>query len=284
MPSRPFPRIRQDLDTAPPAAWEPELLPLRELYEAALRDEGLAPVAPDTQLLSRRIELLGLDAAAYARRCAEIPHERLTLLDAVRRRPARWFGGHALTDLVERVLPVAARRRRRTERPGFRAWVMATATGEKAWSLALALHRSLPERERWDATVLATDFSPAALAEGIVGVYATARTTALGVERRRQGFVPMARNAAWATRPELRRMVHFAWLSPGAPWPLRDRFDAVVCGDLLALLTPSARAAAMESLTLLLRPRGTLYTDPTDEFPELDLHFPRRRAPGVRSR
>jgi chemotaxis methyl-accepting protein methylase len=279
----PLPRIHGRIHgipsiTAWPRSWEP----LRALFDATVRAVGLEPCLPDRELLASRIAQHG-DAAAYAARCRESPLIRLGLLDLVPRPCAYgWSGDRArLVDFEQRALPRLTRQRL-AERPVARAWVMAACRGEDAWRVALALHRALPASERWDASVLATDFSLAAITAAQVGRY-TSEDSSLKAEERRHLFLRQ-RGGGWAARLELRRLVHFAWLDPAEEWPVAGPFEAIFTGDLLRLLAPGVRATVLTRLSRLLRRRGTLYCARDDDFPELAAKFPRLRAPGIRAK
>jgi chemotaxis protein methyltransferase CheR len=159
---------------------------------------------------------------------------------------------------------------------------MASCRGEDAWRAAAAMERRLPEREHWDASVLATDFSLSALTAAQVARYGAADSSLVASERRQ--LLARSRGSGCSVRSELRRLVHFAWLDPADEWPVQGPFEAVFTGDLLRLLTPVARVAAIACIARLLRRRGTLYCAHDDDFPELIAKFPRLRAPGIRGR
>jgi chemotaxis methyl-accepting protein methylase len=111
----------------------------------------------------------------------------------------------------------------------------------------------------------------------------SAADSSLAASERRQ-LLARSRGGGWSVRSELRRLVHFAWLDPADEWPAQGPFEAVFTGDLLRLLAPAARAAAIARIAGLLRRRGTLYCAHDDDFPELIARFPRLRAPGIRMR
>lgn len=52
-------------------------------------------------------------------------------------------------------------------------WCTACSTGEEAYSIAIALHKTIPEIKEWKITILATDINPKALSKAKTGVYSS---------------------------------------------------------------------------------------------------------------
>jgi chemotaxis protein methyltransferase CheR len=78
--------------------------------------------------------------------------------------------GPLMQALGERILPgLIASRRGRDQR--LRLWSAACCSGEEAYSLAILLHRLLPDLRDWNVKILATDINPRFLKKASAGKY-----------------------------------------------------------------------------------------------------------------
>lgn len=71
--------------------------------------------------------------------------------------------------LEKHILPEIISRRRAARR--LRIWSAGCATGEEPYSLAILLHRLLPDLADWNILILATDINRQALQQAQRGVY-----------------------------------------------------------------------------------------------------------------
>lgn len=53
----------------------------------------------------------------------------------------------------------------------IRIWSAGCSSGEEAYSLAIALHKAIPDIKDWNVTILATDINPKALEKAASGIY-----------------------------------------------------------------------------------------------------------------
>ncbi|HBH84220.1 MAG: hypothetical protein A2X05_14285 [Bacteroidetes bacterium GWE2_41_25] len=73
----------------------------------------------------------------------------------------------ALTDFV---LPELIKSKKKRDR-NIRIWSAGCSTGEEPYSLAIALHKTIPEIKDWNITILATDINSKALDKAATGIY-----------------------------------------------------------------------------------------------------------------
>ncbi|HMO65227.1 MAG TPA: CheR family methyltransferase [Verrucomicrobiota bacterium] len=163
--------------------------------------------------------------------------------------------------LAARHARAAARHRGRA-----RLWCAATATGEEAWSLALALLEASGADDP-PATVLATDLHAASLAEAEQAEYAPTALAALGAGRGTRWTAPVAGGQRLRLRlaPAVRRLVVFQPLNLAAEaWPVTGPFDVIFCRNVLMYLGADHRYAVLERLASLLAADGLLLLDPAE--------------------
>ncbi len=164
-----------------------------------------------------------------------------------------------------------------------RLWSAATATGEEAYSIALALIEAFGTEEPL-AQVLATDIDTQALATARRGEYGEQSLQALDSRSRTRFFCEGRGSKQWAIVPAVRRLVHFQTLNlVDRSWPVDGPFDVVFCRNVLMYLQPAHRYAVLERISSLLAPDGLLMLDPT-EYLGKARHLFAPRSGGVYSR
>ena len=83
-----------------------------------------------------------------------------------------FFRDKKIFDLLEgQILPELIGSRRGTNQR-LRIWSAGCATGEEPYSIAILLHKLIPDLECWNLTILATDINPRFLQKASRGIYA----------------------------------------------------------------------------------------------------------------
>jgi chemotaxis protein methyltransferase CheR len=176
--------------------------------------------------------------------------------------------GHPFEELRRSILSKLASRlieRKATERlsyPKVRIWCAAVATGQEAYSVAMALTDFLAARSTTDLTVddfpiLASDISSHALATARAGRYSSAELgRGMSAEQRDRFF--RQENGAWIVAAPLRRMVDFRRLNLVLPLPDLGTFDLILCRNLLIYLDEGTRRRLCHGLHSALNPQGIL--------------------------
>lgn len=197
---------------------------------AATADEGATAAAKDPALLDALLDRLTVGETYFFRE----PEQFRVLADEV--------------------LPDVRRRRKDGE---VRAWSAGCASGEEAYSLAMALLAARVERAR----VLATDLSPAALRLARAATYGPWSLRGLGA-RRALPFLE-ARGRTWVVAPRARDLVTVERLNLAAdPYP--QGLDLILCRNVLIYLDPRAVARVARGLFDALAPGGWLFVAATD--------------------
>ncbi len=248
---------------------------LREVAALAREYSGIELDARHVELvrsrLGARLRQLRLGSySAYVRyvRTDETGSEKSAFVDALStnltsfmREPAHF--DHLRDDVVGGFKAAA-----RIDRPSLRIWSAACSTGEEPYSAACVVAETLPDLAGWDVRILGTDISRTALATATVGRYPERTVAGLGplrierhfdVERARRGESP-----TFVVAPSVRRLVTFARLNLLDPWPMRGRFDAIFCRNVMIYFGAQSRHTLMRRLVGALRPGGVLYVGHSD--------------------
>ena len=155
--------------------------------------------------------------------------------------------GHPFEELRRSILPEA---RESTDREGaatrsprsrrLRIWCAAVATGQEAYSVAMAVADFLASRPGLGLTlddfpILASDISRCSLRIAREGRYSSAELArGLSAEQRDRYF--RQEKGGWVVDASLRRMIEFRRLNLVQPLPDLGTFDLILCRNLLIYL------------------------------------------------
>ncbi len=164
---------------------------------------------------------------------------------------------HHFDHLAETALPemMALAKDRR-----LRLWSAGCSTGEEAYSMAMVVRETVPDD--WDVRILATDLDTEVLRHAERGIYDAQRVQGMPQSRLRRHFLRGRRAYQGKVRvkDEVRRLVEFRRLNLiDRPWPMRDRFHAVFCRNVIIYFSKQTQRELFEHLTDYMRTPGWLY-------------------------
>lgn len=135
---------------------------------------------------------------------------------------------------------IAAKRRGNHQ---LRIWSAGCATGEEPYTLAILLHRLIPDLADWQITIVGTDLNPQVLAKAEQGVYTdwSFRDTPAWV---RPLYFLERPHGNCKIRPELKRLVEFSYhnlADDDYPSILNNTnaMDLIVCRNVLLYFAPA---------------------------------------------
>ena len=101
----------------------------------------------------------------------------------------------------------------------------ACSTGEEAYSIAIALHRTIPEIKDWNITILATDINVKALSIARSGIYGSwsFRNSPSWL---RSNYFKKINNKEYEVLPEIKQMVTFSSFNL-----IHENYLPFICGD-----------------------------------------------------
>lgn len=233
------------------------------LRRLALLLAGIDLVERHREILHRRSRRLGLrdeaelDALIGAVEAGEAPATQ-KLFSLLTTKFTGFFRHPRHFDLAaQHVLRVSG------QRSGAQIWSAGTATGEEAWSLAMAVNEAF-RNDSPPVRILATDLDVEALAVAARAEYAAAAMQKLESDRHRF-LVESNAPQRWRIAPAVRALVQFRQLNLiASDWDIGGPFDVIFCRNVLMYLTASHRHTVLERLTSVLAPDGLLMLDPTE--------------------
>jgi chemotaxis protein methyltransferase CheR len=182
--------------------------------------------------LKRRLQALGLGSLEEYRRYLDAQPGEWAWLDACTRITISRFARDRdiFMELIQTHLPQRAAAARALGRSRLRFWSAGAASGEEAYSLAIAFHVLLaPRFADLALDVLGTDLDEAVLARAERGVYAEGSLRELPEALREAAFEPMG--VAWCVRRSFRSTVRFERRDVRAD-PPPGPFDLIACRNL----------------------------------------------------
>jgi chemotaxis protein methyltransferase CheR len=213
--------------------------------------------------LVRRLRALGL--ASFRDYCALIQSregadEIGALINAITTNLTRFFRESHHFDHLRQVV-LRDRRMRQATAAGrrLRIWSAGCSSGEEPYSIAMTLADGNPDLlTQWDTRILATDLDSSSLAKAQAGIYPASAVGELPKSARLRHFT-VARGEGWAVAPPLRQLITFKQLNLIGPWPMRGRFDAIFCRNVMIYFDAATKSELMRRFADLLAPDGWLY-------------------------
>jgi chemotaxis protein methyltransferase CheR len=117
----------------------------------------------------------------------------------------------------------------------LRLWSSACSTGEEPYSIAMTIAETLPDWQRFDIRILATDLDTDVLSRAASGLYSDDRVRGLAPSRMKRFFTSTEENGKPAHRfdPQLSSLVSFRQLNLMHPLPMRGPLDVIFCRNVI---------------------------------------------------
>jgi chemotaxis protein methyltransferase CheR len=240
-----------------------EFAQLRELIHA---HAGIA-LAPCKRYLvqarlARRLRELGLSTFAdyHERLTSDASGAELTcFINAMTTNKTDFFREshhfeHLRTKWLAARPPGAARR--------LRVWSAACSTGEEPYTLAVTILDALGGGMGWDIRILASDIDTEVLARAAEGVYTAEQVAPVPRPLLQRYFLrgTGGRAGSYQVGPAARGLVTFRRINfLDEPWPIRTRFDAIFCRNVLIYFDRPTQQRVLARLTACLVDDGLLF-------------------------
>ncbi|HYJ81456.1 MAG TPA: protein-glutamate O-methyltransferase CheR [Allosphingosinicella sp.] len=138
----------------------------------------------------------------------------------------------------------AARRRIRK----LSIWCAGCSTGQEAYSIAMHFAEQKARWSGWTIDIVGTDVSRSAIEQARSGIYSQFEVQrGLGVMQMMRWFEELP-GAAWRIAADLRRAVRFEVASLVGPAAPAERFDIILCRNVLLYFSPERRRTAFARL------------------------------------
>ena len=150
---------------------------------------------------------------------------------------------------------------RRASDRRLRFWSAACSTGEEPYSLAITLLDALDGGQGWDLRILASDIDTDVLAHAAEGVYPMEQITPVPRHMLPKYFLrgTGTREGHVRVKPAVRSLMTFRRINfLDDPWPIRTRFDAIFCRNVLIYFDRPTQQRILYRLVQQLTDTGLL--------------------------
>ncbi len=229
-------------------------------------DAGIfLPDAKATLVYSRlvkRLRILGLSSFRdYCELVADQSgvDERQKMLAALTTNVTRFFREpHHFEYLKETLLPPLLQAAKRGGR--VRIWSAGCSRGHEPYSMAMTVLSLMPNAADHDVRILASDIDPNVVQEGRDGIYEATEINSVPPNERARFFVPAegANSRMMSVVEDVRRLVSFRELNLIGKWPMKGRFDAIFCRNVVIYFDEATQGKIWSRFAPMLMPAGTL--------------------------
>lgn len=168
---------------------------------------------------------------------------------------------HHFEYLAKQVIPRIIANSDRLDTPQLRIWSAGCSTGEEAYSVAMVLCETIPNIQRWDIKILATDLDTDVLNTARSGIYPVERIQQLSNERKKKWFFMGVGNMTGQAkvRPEVRKLVHFKQLNLTQSWPVSAKFDCIFFRNVAIYFKQTTQINILNRFAEHLHKNGSLF-------------------------
>ena len=229
-------------------------------------ERGLSAAASDFEFDNVESCLHWLSSSPLTKNQIEVLASHLTVGETY------FFREKKSLDIVEQsILPDLIKSRGNDRR--LRIWSAGCCTGEEPYTIAIILAGMIPDLERWNITLLATDINPRFLSKASAGVYSdwSFRDTPEWI---RSKYFRKASGGNFELIPQVKNLVSFAYLNLA-----EDAFpsltnntnatDIIFCRNVLMYLAPRHVRTIGRNFYRCLTESGWLVVSPSDMSQEL---------------
>ncbi|MGA0605884.1 CheR family methyltransferase [Phenylobacterium sp. VNQ135] len=208
--------------------------------------------------LAKRLRSLGLES--FREYCALVADarnvdERQRMIAALTTNVTRFFREpHHFDHLKTQLGPLLEAARRGG---AVRIWSAGCSSGEEPYSIALTILSLAPDAADLDVRILATDIDTNVLAHARAGTYGSSSMLQIPGDLRGRWFEKDGDR--WTATDPLRRMIVFNELNLMGEWPMKRRFDAIFCRNVVIYFEEATQARVFSRFLPLMSPTARLY-------------------------
>jgi chemotaxis protein methyltransferase CheR len=212
--------------------------------------------------LSRRLRALELGSFSEYCRMIEAGHEDELehFTNALTTNLTAFFREqHHFEYLREVALPELMERNARSRR--LRIWSAGCSTGEEPYSIAMTLLEAMPQIEKWDVRILATDVDTNVINTAISGIYAGEKVNEVPAQCLKSWFQKGkgGRQGVVRVAPAVRNLVSFRRLNLIHEWPMKGLFDIIFCRNVVIYFDKPTQQQLFDRFADILAPGGHLF-------------------------
>lgn len=206
----------------------------------------------------------------------EVREERTHFINAITTNVTSFFReNHHFEFMAETLLPELIAKKAAASRPSLRIWSAGCSSGKEPYSIAMVLKECIPDIERWDVKILATDLDSNILEVARAGIYPKEHLKEIALDRRKRWFRAgrgMNENAIKVT-DEIKNMVAYRQLNLTEEWPMKGTFDIIFCRNVTIYFGRDTRIDLLDRFAEYLDKDGCLFVGHSESLFGLTQRF-----------
>jgi chemotaxis protein methyltransferase CheR len=142
----------------------------------------------------------------------------------------------------------------------IRIWSSACSSGEEPYSIAMVVAETIPDWQRWDIKILATDLDSDILARAERGSYNADRVKGMDPKRMSRFFTEVrdGTEAAYQIVPELANLITFKQINLMHDLPMPGPLDVIFCRNVVIYFDKDTQRGLFSRISKLQRPGDLL--------------------------
>jgi len=209
--------------------------------------------------LARRVRALGMksfaDYTAFVKG-TDGSEELFKMAEALTTNVTKFFREdhhfeHFKTQLLPRLISSARSGGR------VRIWSAGCSSGQEPYSIALCILAALPDARSYDIKILATDINTQVLATGRRGVYSAEDLNSIPANLR-NSWTDVT-GSQFEFDEAAKRLISFKQLNLIEPWPMKGKFDAIFCRNVMIYFAAELQSTLWERFSSKLNDDGMIY-------------------------
>ena len=183
---------------------------------------------------------------------------------------------HHFEHLANVVIPELIEKNKYSKR--IRIWSAGCSTGEEPYSIAITLRENIPDIDRWDIKILATDLDANVVAHGKAGTYREDRITGLPDNIIKRWFTSGVGDDGDMVQvaPELQELITFKRLNLLHEWPMKGPFDFMFCRNVVIYFDKDTQRVLFDRYADLLAPQAHLFIGHSETLFKVSTRFESR--------
>lgn len=213
--------------------------------------------------VSKRLSALGLKDFDDYRKVLSGPgaeREMEHFVNALTTNKTEFFReNHHFEHLASVVLPRVRERAGKHGGQKLRLWSAGCSTGQETYSIAMTLMEAVTDLNRWDAKILGTDIDTNVIEFAREGAYSDAELQSIPEKTRRRFVEMLPSETHGRILDALRSLITFNRLNLHEPWPMRGKFDAIFCRNVIIYFDLADQCRLFDRFADLLCDGGFVY-------------------------
>jgi chemotaxis protein methyltransferase CheR len=210
--------------------------------------------------LTKRLRMLSLpDFGSYIKYLEndQSGHELAEMIDSLTTNKTSFFRESEHFDFLRKHILSEVK----AKGSGIRIWSAGCSSGEEPFTLGIVLREELPNINRLDVRVLATDISNKVLDKARAATYHHDAVQGMppGILGKYFTQVPAKPHPDYQVNANVKSLVHFARLNLMGPWPMKGPFDAIFCRNVMIYFDKPTQQALVHRYWEKLKPGGYLF-------------------------